>query len=102
MELYEAMRTTFAARIFEPGAIPDDVLYRILDNARFAPSGGNRQGWRVISVRDGNKRDRLVDLMQPAARRYFAHRYGQAQQPGQREVPGRHRCERRSPAADGC
>ncbi|MCP5029813.1 MAG: nitroreductase, partial [Actinomycetia bacterium] len=41
MELYDAMRTTFAARRFTDDDVPDDVLYRILDNARFAPSGGN-------------------------------------------------------------
>ena len=27
---------------------PREVLERVLDNVRFAPSGGNRQGWRVI------------------------------------------------------
>jgi nitroreductase len=72
MQLYEAMRTTFAARQFELGAIPDEVLHRILDNARFAPSGGNRQGWRVLNVRDKAKREVLYDLMIPVARRYFA------------------------------
>lgn len=72
MELYELMRTTFAAREFEFDPIPDAILHRILDNARFAPSGGNRQGWRVISVRDEEKRERLAQLMEPAARRYMA------------------------------
>ncbi len=43
MELYDVMRTTFACREFEPDPVPEEVLYRILDNARFAPSGGNRQ-----------------------------------------------------------
>ena len=45
-------RTTFAAREFTEDEVPDDVLYRIFDTARFAPSGGNRQGWKVIAVRD--------------------------------------------------
>ena len=52
MELYDAMRTTGAVRQFTDDPLPDDVLERILDNARFAPSGGNRQGVRVIVVRD--------------------------------------------------
>jgi len=72
MELYEIMRTTFAAREFESEPIPNATLHRILDNARFAPSGGNRQGWRVISVRDEEKRERLAQLMVPAARSYMA------------------------------
>ena len=53
MELYDVMRTTFAVREFTDDPLPDPVLYRILDNARFAPSGGNRQGWRVVVVKDG-------------------------------------------------
>jgi nitroreductase len=74
MELYDVMRTTFAAREFEPEPIPEEVLHKILDNARFAPSGGNRQGWRVISVRDSNNRERLVELMKPTAQKYIAQR----------------------------
>ncbi|MGI9332434.1 MAG: nitroreductase family protein [Gammaproteobacteria bacterium] len=72
MELYEAMRTTFAAREFTDEAIADEVLYRILDNARFAPSGGNRQGGRVIVVRDAATRERMAQLIAPPARRYAA------------------------------
>ena len=52
MEFSEEMSTTFAARDFTDEHISDDQLYTILDNARFAPSGGNRQGWKVILVRD--------------------------------------------------
>ena len=52
MELYDVMRTTFSAREFTADPVPDETLFKILDRARFAPSGGNRQGWRVIVVRD--------------------------------------------------
>ena len=52
MELNDVMRTTFAARGYTGDALSDEVLYGILDTARFAPSGGNRQGNRVIVVRD--------------------------------------------------
>ena len=71
MELYDVMRTAFAARDFTADPVPDDVLERILDNARFAPSGGNRQGWRVIVVRDLAKRA-LGPLIEPTYRRYLA------------------------------
>ena len=57
MELYEVMRTTFAAREYTGESINDEILYAILENARFAPSGGNRQGNRVIVVRDDNTRN---------------------------------------------
>lgn len=72
MELYDAMRSTFAAREFTGEALPDQALFRILDHARFAPSGGNRQGWRVIVVRDQATRDALAALSAPAAKRYAA------------------------------
>jgi nitroreductase len=54
--------------------VPDEVLYRILDSARFAPSGGNRQGWRVIVVREPEARRRLAEICRPAWRRYRAQR----------------------------
>jgi nitroreductase len=72
MELYDVMRTTFAAREFTDDPLPDPVLYRILDNARFAPSGGNRQATHVSVVRDATVRQRLAALNVPGARRYFA------------------------------
>ncbi|WP_202321213.1 nitroreductase family protein [Mycobacterium intracellulare] len=72
MELYDVMRTTFAAREFTDDPLPEAVLYRILDNARFAPSGGNRQGTHVTAVRDITVRQRLAELTVPGAQRYFA------------------------------
>lgn len=72
MDLYDVMRTTGAARQFTDDPLPDEVLERILDNARFAPSGGNRQGTRVVVVRDSHTRDQLAELGVPAARRYIA------------------------------
>lgn len=72
MELYEVMRTTAAVRKFTDDPLPDEVLHRILDSARFAPSGGNRQGTRVVVVRDRATRERLAGLNEPAVRRYVA------------------------------
>ena len=72
MELYDVMRTTFAARDYTGEGLPNELLYEILDNARFAPSGGNRQGNRVIVVRDEATRNALADLAVPAAKRYVA------------------------------
>jgi nitroreductase len=62
VELSEALRTTGAVREFLPDPVSDDALGRILDTARFAPSGGNRQGWRVVVLRGPAARRRLRDL----------------------------------------
>jgi nitroreductase len=72
MDLYDVMRTTGAVRRFTDDPLPDDVLTRILDNARFAPSGGNRQGVHVIALRDRDTRDALGALCETGARRYVA------------------------------
>ena len=71
MELYDVMRTTFACREFTGEPVPGEVLHRIIDNARFAPSGGNRQGWQVINVTDPALREKLADLSLPVATRYL-------------------------------
>jgi nitroreductase len=72
MDLYDVMRTTAAVREYTDDPLPDEVLMRILDNARFAPSGGNRQGTRVIVVRDKQTREALIELAIPGAKRYIA------------------------------
>ena len=72
MEFYDVMQTTFAAREFTADPLPDEVLAKILDRARFAPSGGNRQGWKVIVVREQKTKDELARLSGIAAKRYAA------------------------------
>jgi nitroreductase len=74
VELYEVMRTTSAVRQFTNDPLPDEILYTILDNARFAPSGGNRQGTRIVIIRDRGTRQALVDLTIPGAKKYVAER----------------------------
>jgi nitroreductase len=72
MQLYDVMRTTFAARDFTDAPLPADILHRILDNARFAPSGGNRQGWTVLVIEDKKTRADLAELSRPALQKYVA------------------------------
>ena len=72
MDLFEAIGTTFAARDFTDDPLPDATLTQILERARFAPSGGNRQGWHVIVVRDRATREGLAKATIPAAKRYTA------------------------------
>src|ERR1700761_383705 len=62
MELTDALRSTGAVRDFTDRAVNDAVLARVLDTARFAPSGGNAQAWRGVIVKDPDLRRRLRDL----------------------------------------
>jgi nitroreductase len=73
MELTEVMRTTPATRAFTDEPVSDEVVHRILDVARFAPSGGNRQGWRVIVLKDAEIRRRIRELYVVSWREYMAH-----------------------------
>ena len=52
MELQDVIRTAGTCRFFLRDEVSDDVLMRLLDAARFAPQGGNRQPVRWIVVRD--------------------------------------------------
>lgn len=72
MELSDVMRTTGAVREFTDEPVDDEVVYEILDDARFAPSGGNRQGWRAIVVGDPQVRLGLRDLYLPGWDEYLA------------------------------
>ena len=71
-DLSQALRTTGSVRSFRADDVSDESLFRVLDNARFAPSGGNQQGWRVIVLRDPARRAALLDLMDPVAHEYVA------------------------------
>ena len=65
VELYEALRTTRAVRRLRPDPVPDDVLRRVLEAATWAPTGGNTQPWRVVAVRDAEKKRALGALYLP-------------------------------------
>lgn len=72
MEFREVVQTTGACRYYRPDPVPDDVLARVLDAARWAPTGGNRQGVRFVVVRDAAKRRALRDLYVPLWEQYVA------------------------------
>lgn len=62
MDIYEAMSTLRAVRKLRPDPIPADVLERVFQAAAWAPTGGNRQPWRMIAVTDGGVKTRLGKL----------------------------------------
>jgi nitroreductase len=72
MDLLETLRSTAAVREFTDDPVDDAVLTRVLDNARFAPSGANAQSWHVVVIRDPALRAALRDLYLPGWRDYLA------------------------------
>ncbi len=72
VELIEALRSTGAVREFEDTPVPDSTVYRLLDSARFAPNGGNRQAWRVVVVKDPALRRAMRQAYLPGWYQYLA------------------------------
>jgi nitroreductase len=62
MDFFDVVTTQRAMRRLKADPIPEPVLRQIMDAAICAPSGGNRQGWRFLVVRDGARRARLGEL----------------------------------------
>ena len=61
MTVTGALETRISTRAFLPDAVPRETVHRILDRARWAPSGGNLQPWKVIAVA-GAERETLITL----------------------------------------
>jgi nitroreductase len=66
MDFFDVVTTQRAMRRLETRPIPDAVLRQIMEAAICAPSGGNRQGWSFVVVRDAAKRARLGELYREA------------------------------------
>ena len=67
------MRSTPSIRDFTDEPVPDTVVRDILEVARFAGSGGNRQGWHVVVLKDPAVRRRVRELYVLGWREYTAH-----------------------------
>lgn len=66
MDFTDVVSTAWTNRRFTNAPVPDDVLARAIDAARYAPQGGNRQPVRFVVVRDQAKRTQLKDwYLQP-------------------------------------
>jgi nitroreductase len=62
MDFFDAVTTQRAMRRLKPDPIPEAALRQIMDAAICAPSGGNRQGWSFLVIRDAVVRARLGEL----------------------------------------
>ncbi|MCP4753815.1 MAG: nitroreductase [Proteobacteria bacterium] len=60
MDIYEAIALRKSVRAFTGRQVPDEVVKRLLESARLAPSASNRQEWRFVVVRDPDQRQRVA------------------------------------------
>ena len=68
IDLVEAIDTQRGIRHFRPDPVPDELITRLLQAAIKAPSGGVRQGWGFIVIRDQETRRKIGDLYRTGSR----------------------------------
>jgi len=77
MEFYDVIRSRRSCRVFSDQPVERDRLERVIEAATWAPSGKNRQNFRIFVVA-GEKKDRLVaiadrsfPLIEPSLRKMY-------------------------------
>ncbi|MCK4334579.1 nitroreductase family protein [candidate division WOR-3 bacterium] len=60
MDVAKAIRDRRSVRSYENKDIPQEVLLKVLEAARLAPSANNRQPWKFVVVREAAKRKALA------------------------------------------
>jgi nitroreductase len=59
MEIFDAIYTLRAMRRLKTDPVPDELVWKVLDAAIRAPSGGNLQPWRFVVVTDAAKKKKI-------------------------------------------
>ena len=72
IKLFEAMATMRAMRRLKPDPVPEAVLWRLIEAATQAPSGGNRQPWRFVVLRDRDTKEKLGTIFDELGARMYA------------------------------
>jgi FMN reductase (NADPH) len=58
----ELLKSRRSIRAYKPDPIPDEYIQKIIEAARWAPSGGNSQPWEFIVIKKKELKDRIADL----------------------------------------
>lgn len=65
MTVFEAVMKRRSVRKFKKTPVPEDVLAKMFEAARFAPSWANTQCWRFVVVKEQSVRDRIAEAFPP-------------------------------------
>lgn len=71
MKVYQCIRARLTVRSFRPDPIPEPVIRRMLQAARWAPSARNRQPWQLIVIRQPETLQRIGQIASSGA--FIAH-----------------------------
>lgn len=75
-DFFEVIATQRAMRRLKPDPVPDAYIKKIIWAATRAPSGGNRQGWRWLVIKDPATKKQLQEWYHEAWTRFTASGYG--------------------------
>ena len=81
LELFMKRRSTYG---YKPDSIPDELIDKIIEAARWAPSGANSQPWEFIVVKNKDQREKIVDFLKEQAE--ISYRVEQTR-PSERQFP---------------
>jgi len=70
-EFLEFVKNRRSIRAFKPDPVPDEYIEKILEAARWAPSGINAQPWEFIVVKDKDTRYRIREIIEENWKRNF-------------------------------
>jgi len=78
IELVKKRRTSW---VFKPDPIPDDLIEKTIDAARYSPSGFNSQPWEFVVIKEQELRDKIRDI-------FAKHLPSQGVKPGMKDPMG--------------
>ncbi|MEJ2247827.1 MAG: nitroreductase family protein [Acidobacteriota bacterium] len=61
-DILDVISSRKSIRRFKPDPVPDEMIDKVLEAARWAPTGENYQPWRFVVVRDQDTRNKISDL----------------------------------------
>jgi nitroreductase len=64
----EVVKKRRSVRYFKPDPVPDEYITRIIEAARWAPSGFHTQPWEFVVVRKKEVRDKIAAVLPPPIR----------------------------------
>lgn len=62
MQVYDAVRSRLTVREFKADAVPDDVIHKLLEAGRLAPTSRNLQPWHFVVIRDKDTLKQIGDI----------------------------------------
>ena len=61
-DIIDVLTSRKSIRRYKPDPVPDDIIDKILEAARWAPTGENYQPWRFIVIRDPATKNKIGEL----------------------------------------